>query len=157
MFTLNYSATHKTKHNCIYALDAIDAFTHKLVKRISVKGLELVDITSSNGYLYLDEIIVSKDAPQAVIELEVKRASGKIVRDRKKLAVHDSLYVASNKLSQYKDLRITDIKPETNSVVLSNGTELIKGQVIGDTSLDTMQRLQIRETIRSHFDKEEIC
>lgn len=156
LFTLNYSATHKTKHNCIYALDAIDAFAHKLVKRISVKGLELVDITSSNGYLYLDEIVISKDDPQAVIELEVKRASGKIVRTNKKLDVNDSLYEASCKLSQYKDLRITDIKPETNSVVLSNGTELIKGQVIGDTSKDTMERLQIRETIRSHFDKEEI-
>ena len=156
LFTLNYSATHKTQHNCIYALDAIDAFAHKLVKRISVKGLELVDLTSSNGYLYLDEIIISKDALQAVIELEVKRASGKIVRTNKKLNVNDSLYVASGKLSQYKDLRITDIKPETNSVVLSNGTELIKGQVIGDTSKDTMERLQIRETIRSHFDKEEI-
>ena len=156
LFTLNYSATHKTQHNCIYALDAIDAFAHKLVKRISVKGLELVDLTSSNGYLYLDEIVISKDDPQAVIELEVKRANGKIVRTSKKLVVNDSLYVESNELNQYKDLRITDIKPETNSVVLSNGTELIKGQVIGDTSKDTMERLQIRETIRSHFDKEEI-
>lgn len=156
LFTLNYSATHKTQHNCIYALDAIDAFAHKLVKRISVKGLELVDLTSSNGYLYLDEIVISKDDPQAVIELEVKRANGKIVRTIKKLVVNDSLYVESNELNQYKDLRITDIKPETNSVVLSNGTELIKGQVIGDTSKDTMERLQIRETIRSHFDKEEI-
>ena len=38
LFVLYYSATHKTSHNCIYALDALDAYKQKLVKKIQVKG-----------------------------------------------------------------------------------------------------------------------
>lgn len=33
LFMLNYSATHKTRHNTVYALDALDAYNMKLVKR----------------------------------------------------------------------------------------------------------------------------
>ena len=34
LFSLNYSATHKTSHNLVYVLDALDAFKKKLVKKI---------------------------------------------------------------------------------------------------------------------------
>ena len=37
LFVLNYSATHKTSHNCVYALDAFDAYRQRLVKKIQVK------------------------------------------------------------------------------------------------------------------------
>jgi type III restriction enzyme len=40
LFSLNYSATHKTSHNLVYVLDALDAFKKKLVKKIEVKGFE---------------------------------------------------------------------------------------------------------------------
>ena len=39
LFTLNYSATHKTRHDLVYALDALDAYNQRLVKRIEVKGV----------------------------------------------------------------------------------------------------------------------
>ena len=38
LFVLNYSATHKTQHNQVYALDALDAYRQRLVKKIEVKG-----------------------------------------------------------------------------------------------------------------------
>ena len=155
LFVLNYSATHKNKHNCIYALDAVDAFEQKLVKRISVKGLELKNIKGSNCYLYLDDILLSSQAPQARLELEVKSASGALKRKLKVLDVGDSLFIASAEFNGYQDLFLSEIDPVHNAITLSDGTVLHKGEILGDDTTDTLQRLQIRETISSHLNKEE--
>lgn len=87
LFVLNYSATHKTKHNTVYALDALDAYKEKLVKRIQVKGFELKNLQGANTYLYIDSIILSKKEPPMVrMELEVKRNGG-IRRESRKLVI----------------------------------------------------------------------
>ena len=153
LFVLNYSATHKTKHNTVYALDALDAYQKKLVKRIQVKGFELKNLQGTNTYLYIDSIILSKKEPPMVrIELEVKRNGG-IRRESKKLAYGDDLFVVSE-LNQYKGYVISDINPFRNTVTFLNGVTLHKGEVVGDVSELALQRVQIRETIRSHFEKE---
>lgn len=153
LFVLNYSATHKTKHNTVYALDALDAYKEKLVKRIQVKGFELKNLQGANTYLYIDSIILSKKEPPMVrIELEVKRNGG-IRRESKKLAYGDDLLVVSD-LNQYKGYVISDINPYRNTVTFLNGVTLRKGEVTGDMSELALQRVQIRETIRSHFEKE---
>lgn len=154
LFTLNYSATHKTKHNLIYALDALDAYEEKLVKRIQVKGFEIKNLQGTSSYLYLDEIILSpSEPPRARIELEVKRASG-IKREYQIMRVKDNLYFSSNQLNQYQDYVISDINPLTASVSFTNGIILRKGDVTGDVTELSLQRVQIRETIRSHLQKE---
>ena len=153
LFVLNYSATHKTKHNTVYALDALDAYQKKLVKRIQVKGFELKNLQGTNTYLYIDSIILSKKEPPMVrIELEVKRGGG-IRRESRKLAYGDDLFVVSE-LNQYKGYVISDINPFRNTVTFLNGVTLHKGEVVGDVSELALQRVQIRETIRSHFEKE---
>lgn len=153
LFVLNYSATHKTKHNTVYALDALDAYKEKLVKRIQVKGFELKNLQGANTYLYIDSIILSKKEPPMVrMELEVKRNGG-IRRESKKLAYGDDLLVVSD-LNQYKGYVISDINPYRNTVTFLNGVTLRKGEVTGDVSELALQRVQIRETIRSHFEKE---
>ncbi len=154
LFVLNYSATHKTKHNTIYALDALDAFNKKLVKKIQVKGFEVKNLKGASSYMYLDEIILSKsEAPKAKIELEISSPSG-IHRKAKILRKGDKLVEASNGLSVYAGFDISDIDPYTNTVRFLNGEVLHKGEVVGDTNEVAMQRVQIRETISSHFDKE---
>ena len=153
LFVLNYSATHKTKHNTVYALDALDAYQKKLVKRIQVKGFELRNLQGTNTYLYIDSIILSKNKPPMVrIELEVKRSGG-IRRESRKLAYGDDLFVVSE-LNQYKGYVISDINPFRNTVTFLNGVTLHKGEVVGDMSELVLQRVQIREAIRSHFEKE---
>lgn len=153
LFVLNYSATHKTKHNTVYALDALDAYQKKLVKRIQVKGFELKNLQGTNTYLYIDSIILSKKEPPMVrMELEVKRNGG-IRRESRKLAYGDDLFVVSD-LNQYKGYVISDINPFRNTVTFLNGVTLHKGEVVGDVSELALQRVQIRETIRSHFEKE---
>ena len=155
LFVLNYSATHKTKHNTIYALDALDAYNKKLVKKIQVKGFEVKNLRGSSSYLYLDSIILSKNnPPMAKIEFEYSGVSG-IRKMSKALGVGDKLYVASNGMGQYEGFDISDINPYTNSVHFLNGLILRKGDVYGDSNEKAMQRVQIRETITSHFEKEQ--
>lgn len=153
LFILNYSATHKTKHNTIYALDALDAYNHKLVKKIQVKGFEVKNLKGASSYLYIDSIILSKtEPPMAKIDLEVNTATG-IRRKSMKFGKGDKLQSASG-LAQYDGFEITEINPYTDTVTFLNGITLRKGEVFGDTNELDMQRVQIRETIVSHFEKE---
>ncbi len=154
LFVLNYSATHKTKHNTIYALDALDAYRQKLVKRIHVKGFEVRNLSGMGGYIYFDSIVLSpKNPPQARLEIEVKSASGAIVRRRiKPLGVGDDLLSESG-LRQYEGYTILEVNP-AGYVTFLNGIKINLREVIGDNSEENMQRVQIRETILSHFEKE---
>lgn len=153
LFVLNYSATHKTKHDTVYALDALDAYRQKLVKRIHVKGFEVKNLRGTSSYMYLDNIVLSpKHPPMARLEVETKTASGNIVRKTKTFAVGDSL-MAESGLAQYDGYVISEIS-DKGYVTFLNGVTIRRNQVIGDTSELNMQRVQIRETIMSHFEKE---
>ena len=153
LFILNYSATHKTKHNTVYALDALDAYNKKLVKKIQVKGFEVKNLKGTSSYLYIDSIILSKTEPHMVkIDLEVKTATG-IHRKSMKFGKGDKLQ-ASSGLAQYEGFDVTEINPYTDTVTFLNGITLRKGEVFGDSNELAMQRVQIRETIVSHFEKE---
>lgn len=154
LFTLYFSATHKTDHNLIYALDALDAYNKKLVKKIQVKGFEISNIPGIKDYMYLDDIVKSKNkAPIAKIEVNVKLKSGLITRKILSFVAGDKLETATG-LQVYKGLEVLNIDPERSSVTFVNDVVLSKGQVVGDISEDAMKRAQIRETIKSHFEKE---
>ena len=160
LFVLNYSATHKTKHDTVYALDALDAFQERLVKRIRVIGFELKNLRGTNGYMYLDNIVLSPNKPpMARIEIEVKNASGEPRRQVKTFGVGDSLFAESNELLEYNGFVVSEICPGTERqpigyVTFTNGQTIVKGQVIGSQNELHMQRIQIRETIKAHFEKE---
>lgn len=155
LFTLNYSATHKTKHDTIYALDAYDAYKERLVKRIQVQGFEIKNLRGTSHYLYLDGIDLSpKHPPVARIELETRNAAGAIRREIKKFDVGDDLRAESG-LAEYEGFTVTEINPRGRGyVTFLNGTTISCGEVIGDSNEAAMQRVQIRETIRAHFEKE---
>ena len=143
LFVLYYSATHKTQHNCIYALDALDAYKQKLVKKIQVKGFEVKNLKGTSSYLYLDDIILSKNQPPMVrLEMEIETASG-VKKVMKKLGQGDSLYSESG-LLEYKDFTISDIDAFRNTVTFLNGVKIAKGEVYGDSSEEAMHLLQIR-------------
>ena len=153
LFVLNYSATHKTSHNCVYALDAFDAYRQRLVKKIQVKGITLQNLLGNQSYIYFDSIVLSKNhAPVVKLEIEIKGATA-TRRQICNFEQNDSLYDTSG-LPAYKEFVITDINPLTNTVYFMNGDSLRKGEVMGDVSEQQIQRIQIRETIRSHFEKE---
>lgn len=166
LFVLNYSATHSEKHNMVYALDALDAFNEKLVKRIEVKGFELKNMRGTDGYLYLKDIIVSKNkAPVAVIEFKAMAAGGRVVKKTMRFNEGDSIYDATGdtRLEAYRDYVIASgndgIVPDQNGhigyVRFLNGEVLQRGVVYGDSAEGDLRRVQIRETIASHLQKEE--
>ena len=153
LFVLNYSATHKTSHNCIYALDAYDAYRQRLVKKIQVKGITLQNLLGTQAYIYFDSIILSKNhAPEVKLEIEVQGATA-ARRQTCKFSKGDSLYDIS-KILAYKEVVITQINPFTNTVYFRNGDSIRKGEVMGDVTEKTIQQIQIRETVASHFEKE---
>lgn len=155
LFCLNYSATHKEHHNLVYALDALDAYNQRLVKRIEVKGFQVKNFRGTDKYLYLESIIVSpKYPPRARIEFEVKYDKS-INREMRILSVDDNLYELSKGMEQYRGYRISEIDPIVGSVTFTNGEVIRKGDVVGDISEKDMRRIQIRETIISHMEKEE--
>ncbi|HKL86175.1 MAG TPA: DEAD/DEAH box helicase family protein, partial [Treponemataceae bacterium] len=154
--TLRYSATHKRDFNKIYRLDAIDAFNQKLVKKIAVKGIEVVGNSGTNSYLFLDRIQISTSKfPLAYIELEVKQANG-IQKKVRQIKEKDDLFVFSNELGQYKGFIVKEINGLTNTVAFTNGIMLSVGQTAGDVDEEHVRRIQIRETIKSHLEKERI-
>lgn len=156
LFTLNYSATHRTKHNTVYALDALDAYNKKLVKKIEVKGFELHNLQGIDSYLFLQEVRVFKDKPPvAVVDFEVMQVNGP-KRKTTVLHVKDDLYHLSGKMNQYKGYVISEINPYgQGSVTFTNGVTIEGHKVFGDMSEIDKRRIQIRETILAHFEKEE--
>lgn len=159
LFTIRYSATHKKnkEYNKIYRLDAIDAYNQKLVKRINVKGIEILNNKAENTYLFLDSVDISqKHDPEAKMEIEVKSSTG-TTRKLMKFKAGDDLYAKSGGLTEYKGYVISEIDgryDQYDKVFFTNGEEIAVGQATGDVDAEHIIRIQIRETIRSHFEKE---
>ncbi|WP_433540396.1 type III restriction-modification system endonuclease [Streptosporangium sandarakinum] len=154
LMVLRYSATHKVEHNKVYRLDALDAYNQKLVKKISVRGITVKGLAGSSAYLYLDAIEIAKGAkPRARVELEVQTKSG-IKRQVKRLDQGANLHDVSGGIEAYKGLFITDIDANRDVIELSNGDIVIAGQVTADVTEEAKRRIQIREVIRAHLDKE---
>ncbi|QYZ65362.1 MAG: restriction endonuclease subunit R [Gammaproteobacteria bacterium (ex Lamellibrachia satsuma)] len=154
LMILRYSATHKTEHNRIHRLDALDAYNQKLVKKIEVRGINVKGLTATNSYLYLESIEISASKPPvARVEYEVRQKNG-IKRITRKLGRNDNLYELSDGLEQYKGFVVADIDAVKDTLSFSNGVQLQSGDATGDVNETTQRRIQIRETIKAHFDKE---
>ena len=161
LFSLNYSATHKDVHNLVYVLDALDAYQKKLVKKIEVKGFDLRNLRGTDGFVYLSQILLDpKKPPMARLTFEINYSKG-INREPRIVKVNDNIYDMSAggnmpPLEQYKNgFVIKEINPVNNTITFLNGEVLAVGEVSGNRNEKDMRRIQIRETILSHFEKEE--
>lgn len=155
LMILRYSATHKTPHNRVHRLDALDAYNQKLVKKIAVRGIQTRGLAGTNAYLYLEGVEISRKGPVARIELEVKLKSGEIKRQVRPLEFRDDLFAKSGELDQYRHgFTISQIDARNDTVEFTNGAVLRAGEATGDVSERDIRRIQIRETIKAHLDKE---
>ena len=156
LFTLRYSATHKVEYNKVYRLDALDAYNKRLVKKIQVKGINLKGSTGANGYLYLESISLSTTKPPfAVIEHEQRAASGSIIKKRVKTVEGYNLYEQSGNMPAYKNQTITEINGYLNKIVVG-GQDIYPGDILNDKDEHSFRRVQIRECILSHLQKEKL-
>lgn len=153
LFTLRYSATHKVEYNKVYRLDALDAYNKRLVKKIQVKGINLKGSTGTTGYLYLEQISLSTTKPPyAVVEFE-KRVGDGVKKVRQKLSEGANLYELSGNLPAYKNQSITEINGYHNKIVVG-GQDIYPGDILNDKDENAFRRVQIRECIMSHLQKE---
>ena len=156
LFTLLYSATHRKGdiYNMVYKLDAIDAYNQKLVKKIEVKGIRQIGSTATNGYVYLEEIVIGKGDPQARISFDIKTQTGtkqvsRLVDER------FNLKEQSGGLAEYDNNFIVErIDGRQGIVRFLNGLTLHEGDAVGSVNEDYIRRFQIRETIRTHLERE---
>ena len=156
LLTLRYSATHKSDsiYNMVYRLDAMEAYNKRLVKKIAVKGITESGTTATNSYVYLESINLSKSDPTATLQFEVKLATGTKVKSRI-VKIGDNLYDYSNGLEEYKNgFVVKSIDGRDDSVEFLNGIKIYAGDVIGKVDEDQLRRIQIRETILSHIQRE---
>ncbi|MCT3115770.1 type III restriction-modification system endonuclease [Leuconostoc lactis] len=154
LFFVNYSATHRDNYNMVYRLDAVDAYQKQLVKKISVKGIELSGSNASSGYLYV-ESIAEKPNLKVRIQFEKISATGKVVKTSKLLDQGDNIYQLSGEVESYKaGFVVSEINAVNQFVEFTNGIKLHVGEIVGNANDDDLRRIQIRETINSHLNKE---
>ena len=157
LMTLRYSATHRKDRifNMVYRLDAMEAYNKKLVKKIAVKGISVSGQSGTDGYLYLANLNLSNTkAPTASLEYNVKGANG-IKKTTRIVNEGFNLYEQSGNLNEYLGYTISRIDGRDNTVEFRNGVKIEVGQVLGDTQdSDQIRRIQIRETIESHLERE---
>ena len=157
--TLRYSATHRKDsiYNMVYRLDALEAYNKRLVKKIAVKGISVSGSTATEGYLYLERINLSGDRPPtATLEFEVRGANG--VRKASRVVREGyNLFEQSGGLDQYRGYTVSSINGLTNTVEFTNGITISAGEVIGAVNEEHIRRIQIRETIKSHLEREGSC
>jgi len=154
LMMLRYSATHTVEHTKVHRLDALDAYNQKLVKKIAVRGISVKGLAGSSAYLYLDSIQIAAGAkPRARVEIEVQEKSG-IKRRVKRLDVGANLHDISGGLEAYKGLFITEIDASRDVIELSDGSVVQVGDLTVDVTIEAKRRIQIREVIRAHLDKE---
>ena len=156
LLTLRYSATHKSDsiYNMVYRLDAMEAYNKRLVKKIAVKGITETGSTATTSYVYLESINLSKSDPTATVQFDVKQASGTKPKSRI-VKIGDNLYDYSNGLEEYKKgFVVKSIDGRDDSIEFLNGIKLYAGDVIGKVDEDQLRRIQIRETILSHIQRE---
>jgi type III restriction enzyme len=156
LITLRYSATHRQDsiYNMVYRLDAMEAYNKKLVKKIAVKGISVTGSTATEGYVYLESINLSKGNPTATIEFDSKGASG--VR-KMRVTVNEgyNLFPNSGDLDEYKNgYTVLKIDGRDCSIEFTNGKKLFACDVIGSVNESQLRRIQIRETILSHIERE---
>lgn len=156
LLTLRYSATHKADsiYNMIYRLDAMEAYNKRLVKKIAVKGITESGSTATESYVYLQSINLSKADPTATIRFDYKGASG-IRKVTKTVSIGFNLYDQSNGMEEYRNnFVVKSIDGRDDSVEFLNGIKIYAGDVIGKVSEEQLRRIQIRETILSHIERE---
>ena len=156
LMTLRYSATHRpdSLYNLVYRLDAMEAYNERLVKKIAVKGIVETGGAATEGYVYLQGVNLSRAAPTATVQFDCRGTSG--VRQVTRTAgVGYDLYERSGGLEEYRDgFVVKSVDGRDNSVEFLNGVRLCAGEAVGRLNEDRLRRIQIRETILSHIERE---
>lgn len=150
--TLRYSATPRNPYNLVYRLGPVEAFEQRLVKRIEVAGVEL-DASFDGTHVRL----LAVDAARDRARIEFSGGRGEAARlTRAWVRRGDDLAVRSRGRPEYRDgFLVGDIVygDGEQAIEFTGGTVVALGASAG-AEADEVQRMQVRETIRHHLDRE---
>lgn len=149
---LRYSATHRNPYNLLYRLDPVKAYDLKLVKRIEVDSV-LDEPDFNQPYIQVQSITATKTRITAKIAIDVNANGGP---QRKTLTLSSGgvdLFDRSNERGSYKGYIVDEIDAGNGCISFTNGLTLYVGETHGGRADDVM-RVQVRETIKEHFEKE---
>ncbi|MBZ1541046.1 DEAD/DEAH box helicase family protein [Leuconostoc mesenteroides] len=151
-----YSATHRDRsYPLIYRLGPVEAYDQELVKQIVVSSIE-ADADGNEAYMRL----ISTDAKKQTAKLGVYKFKKGAAGEQAEITVKKGDNIAiKTKLSIYddygdvQDIDFTrDDDPSTQAVhFTTHGSLTMASQNIQDQNA---KRLQIRNTIRTHLNKE---
>jgi type III restriction enzyme len=155
--TLRYSATHKYHYNLIYKLDPVKAYDLGLVKKIEVDSV-LEENNQNAPYLELESVKSQKNTISVKLKMDVNEKDG---IKRKSVAVKKSsrtssecdLFKLSGEREIYRDYVVDAVDVVAQSITFSNGKTIFVGESWGGLK-DEIMKLQIRQTILNHFEKE---
>ena len=150
--TLRYSATHRNVYNLIYRLGPVAAYDQHLVKQIEVDSV-LDQEDFNKPYIEVASIDARKTGPVAKLKIDVQAKGGP---KRKPVTVNRNgtdLFDLSKERANYRGYIISEINAAHGYVAFGNGQRVYQGQSQGARRDDVM-RVQIRQTIKEHFDKE---
>ena len=150
--TLRYSATHRNKYNLVYKLDPVQAYDLKLVKRIEVSSV-LDDPDFNQPFIQVQSISATKTKVTAKLLIDINEKAGP---QRKSISISAGgvdLFEKTNERGNYVGHIVDEINSADNYVSFTNGLVLNVGQTHGGRG-DEVMRVQIRETVREHFEKE---
>lgn len=151
--TLRYSATHKNPYNLLYSLGPIEAYDHRLVKRIEVASL-LEDQSFNSTFVALKKVD-NKNGIKASLQINVQEKGGP-----KKKAVNVKqgvdLFQRSKERQEYENGWIVaniSCEPGAEYVEFANGQVVRLGEELGGLG-DELMRAQVFETVEQHLKKE---
>ena len=155
--TFRYSATHITKHNPLYVLNAVHAYNRRLVKQIEVAS---VTTQNDNNTPYIKVISTTNTNTifSAKISVDVQTKTS-IVRKTITVKRRDDL-AKKTKRDIYNGYIIDDIccMHDKQYINFTNKDDVIyAGQAIGDIDMDDIKYRQIYETIKIHMEKQFSC
>lgn len=149
--TLRYSATHKDYFNLVCRLDPVKAYDLRLVKRIEVDSV--VDGGDFNRpYIAVKAITATKTRIAAKLEMDVEGASG-VKRKTVTVTQESDLFALSGGRENYRGYEVDLIDAGSQYLQFKNGVSLAAGVTHGGRT-DEVLKIQVRETIREHLEKE---
>lgn len=150
--TLRYSATHRHPYNMVYRIDPVRAFEMQLVKHIEVDSV-VDDPNFNQPHIAVKQIARSGRAITARLEIDVATATGPQRRMFTVSPSNGNLFHLSRQRSVYHGYIVDEIDWARKQVAFTNGLRLHEGDVHG-TPHDEIMRIQIREAVREHLNKE---
>lgn len=147
LFSLRYSATHRSAPNLVYRLTPFDAYRLNLVKKIQVFGVTERD-NVNQPFLALESISVAGGL-RAKVRTYIED-KGRVREAEVMLKHRDDLFGKTKREEHKGGYVVVDVNAASGFVEFENGMRLCLNETIG-SSRPEIFRAQIRSTILQHM------